>query len=135
MANFLQQAEALIKQKKQWANGETVVLWQSGPMQVWVKNEGGFLAMTFFIEGARLTERFYERLTVGVFFPGEGWKFSRDAEYSYTGWINKVKASPAYRRVVAPRTGGALHEPAPRHEAPPVVAKAGSFMARCTDVY
>lgn len=101
--NFLYMAETTIKNKQQWDGCETVTLWESGPMQVYLKNHSGFIKMTFFIEapGKKLTDRFYAELTVGILNPERGWLFSRDSEHNYESWIRKVKESSAYRRVVA----------------------------------
>jgi len=70
---FLDKAKQVIKDKQQWASGESVTLWSKGAMQVWVKNESGFLTMQFFIDNKKLTQRYYSKpLTVGYLHPEQG---------------------------------------------------------------
>ena len=117
---FLDKAKQVIKDKQQWASGESVTLWSKGAMQVWVKNESGFLTMQFFIDNKKLTQRYYSKpLTVGYLHPEQGWLFSTDVENNYAMWVNEVKQASAYKEMVAPAappatpSNGATGKPAP----------------------
>ncbi len=94
--SLYRKAVVVIKEKPQWASGETVNLFEGVirgcKARVWIKNESGRLLLTLFREGAtgRLDKRFYGKpLLVGLFKPDIGWAFC--GEDKYLAWNRQVR--------------------------------------------
>lgn len=93
---LLELALEQVNSKKQWHSGESVVIWQSGKREAWIKNENGLLALTLFCEGCKLTERKYSKpLLVGYLKPGSGWRVSESLEADYKTWQREAKQAVA----------------------------------------
>lgn len=90
-----------IEVKAQWASGETIIIWESGKRQAWLKNESGFITLRLFENALKLNERKYSKpLMVGHYDPQTGmWEVAADAYNNYLSWTTETKKSfekPAY---------------------------------------
>ncbi len=90
------EALGAIKEKKQWASGEILTLYNGTlrglPIQVILKNGNGTVRLSLFVEGkeGRLDKRFYsDPLVIGILKPDAGWVVC--GEDKYLTWNRQVR--------------------------------------------
>ena len=89
--------------RTQWASGQSVTIWQQQPFEAWIKSEGGYLTLTLFRDGRKLTDRRYSKsLAVGYFDPQhQMWVQMSTARMDYEGWKIEAKRAVGLARRVS----------------------------------
>lgn len=82
-----------LRSREQWYNGETITLSSKGQVQIWLKNQGGFIQMIGFKDAHRLDRRRYTRpLVIGYYDPQHCiWQESENARADYGEWSRQAK--------------------------------------------
>lgn len=95
--NLLDLALDEVEARNQWHNGQSVTIWQEQPFEAWLKNESGFLTLTLFREGQKLTDRKYSKsLAIGCYDPQHRmWVQMPTVEADYESWKAEAKKAVA----------------------------------------
>jgi len=94
-------ARIVFENKTQWANGETVELYNGTlngkSAKLWLKNESGKISLQLFVDNERMTRRFYSKpLLFGLMTPDQGWTLSTEAtESKYLNWNSRTRREMA----------------------------------------